>query len=141
MKRKFDIKSIVMLAISLLVLSSLAVTGRAKISEKADVPDLATISPEGHQAIAASVINDDPARYTIDVRKFSNIGVDENAPTFAVYLTNSLPSKCGDFRDLELNYSKPDKYKRVFNLSEQEKVVRAIDEYGCVVMRNIPSGG
>ena len=124
--------------VMLIVLCSLAVSGRAKIAEKDDIPDLPSISPEGHQPIRASVINPAPSRFTIDVRKFANIGVNEDAPTFAVYVNNTLPAKCGDFRDLELSYWKPAKYKRTFNFSNEEKVMRAIREYGCVVLRNIP---
>ncbi len=134
-----EMKRYISAIVMLIVLCSLAVSGRAMIAEKEDIPDLPSISPEGHQAIRASVLNDDPAHYTIDVRKFANIGVNEEAPTFAVYLTNTLPGKCGDFRDLELQYAKPAKYKRVFNLADHEKVLRAINSYGCVVIRNIPS--
>lgn len=105
------------------------------------VPALAadTVSPEEHQAIKASVLDPTPANYTIDVKKFANMGVDEDAPTFAVYITSRLPKDCGDFRDLELAYAKPDKYKRQFDLSKHQKVIEALDQYGCVVMRNIPS--
>jgi hypothetical protein len=127
--------------VMLVVLCSLAISGRAKIAEKEDIPDLPSISPQGHQSIRASIINPDPSQFTIDVRKFANIGVDEDAETFALYVTNTLPAKCGDFRDLELPYWKPAKYKRTFNLSGQEKVMRSIKEYGCVILRNIsPSG-
>lgn len=127
--------------IMLVVLCSLAVSGRAMIAEKDDIPDIPSISPEGYEAIRASVINPNPASYTIDVRKFANIGVNEDAPMFAVYTGTSLPSKCGDFRDIELSYWKPEKYKRSFNLTNQEKVLRAIKGYGCVVLRNAPSAG
>lgn len=125
-------------AVMLLVLCTLALTGRARIADKEDVQGLPTISPIDHQAIRASVVDDDPSHYTIDVRKFSNIGVKEDAPTFAVYITNNLPKKCGDFRALELPYNKPEKYKRTFNLQDHPDVLRAITAYGCVVMRNIP---
>ena len=118
------------------VLCSLAVSGRAMIAGKDDIPDLPSISPEGHEPIRASVINPNPANYTIDVRKFANIGVNEDAATFAVYIGSSLPTKCGDFRDVELPYWKPGKYKRSFNMSGEEKILRAFEGYGCVVLRN-----
>jgi hypothetical protein len=101
----------------------------------------AVISPNGHQEIKASVINDDPSSYKIDVKKLANMGVNEEAPTFAVYTKSSLPSQCGDFRNLELPYKKPTKYEREFNLSGHPEVLNALDSYGCVVMRNIPPNG
>lgn len=96
------------------------------------------ISPEGHQLIKASVINDDPKAYKINVRKMANLNADENAETFAVYITSSAPDTCADFRKLKLPYKKPSKYEREFNLRKHPQVLKALDEYGCVVMRNIP---
>lgn len=122
----------------LVVLCSLAVSGRAMIADKGVIADIPSISPQGHQPIRASVIDPSPAHFTIDVRKFANIGANENAPTFALYLGSRLPKRCGDFRDLDLSYWKPDKYKRVFNLSGQDKVMRAIDGYDCIIFRNSP---
>jgi hypothetical protein len=136
-----DMKRYLSAIVMLVVLCSLAISGRAMIAEKDDIPDLPTISPAGHEAIRASVINANPASYTIDVRKFANIGANEEAPTFALYLGSTLPGKCGDFRDLDLPYWKPAKYKRTFNLEGHEKFMRAIKEYKCVVVRNTPSAG
>ncbi|MFA5591728.1 MAG: hypothetical protein WC989_00240 [Micavibrio sp.] len=111
---------------------------KIRASSAAHSGAIATTSPRGHQLIKASVINDEPAHFTIDVKKFANISVDEEAPTFAVYTSSRIPSTCGDFRKLAINYQKPDKYTRVFNLSGHTEVLEAIDNYGCVVMRNIP---
>lgn len=127
--------------IMLVVLCSLAVSGRAMIADKGEIPDLPSISPEGHQPIRASVLNPAPSHFTIDVRKFANIGANEDAPTFALYTGSTLPKRCGDFRDLTLDYWKPDKYRRVFNFSGHEKVVRALDGYKCIVLRNSPPVG
>ncbi|HEU4838664.1 MAG TPA: hypothetical protein VFS88_04550 [Micavibrio sp.] len=127
--------------VMLVVLCSLAVSGRAMIADKGEVPDLPSISPEGHQPIRASVIDSAPSHFTIDVRKFANIGADEDAPTFALYLGTRLPKRCGDFRDIDLAYWKPSKYRRVFNLSGKDKVLRAIGEYDCIVLRNAPPVG
>ena len=102
---------------------------------------IATVSPREHQTIKASVISKNPSAYKINVKKMANMGVNEEAPTFAVYITSSVPSRCGDFRKLELPYKKPTKYEREFNLSEHEEVLQALDRYGCVVMRNIPPAG
>lgn len=127
--------------IMLVVLCSLAVSGRAMIVEKDDIPDLPSVSPEGFEPLRASIVDRNPARFTIDVRKFANIGVDEDAANFALYTKNTLPAKCGDFRDVELSYWKPSKYRRIFDLSGEEKLMRAIDGYGCVILRNRPSAG
>jgi hypothetical protein len=127
--------------VMLVVLCSLAVSGRAMIADKGEIPDLPSISPEGHQPIRASVLDHTPSHFTIDVRKFANIGVDENATTFALYLGTRLPKRCGDFRDVDLAYWKPSKYKRVFNLSGKDKVLSAIENYHCIVLRNAPPTG
>lgn len=98
-----------------------------------------TISPEGHQAIKAKILNPDPKNFTINVRYLANLGADENAGTFALYTARSLPSQCGDFSDLKLSYDKPEKYKRHFDLSSHEEVITAINEYQCVIVKNIPT--
>lgn len=97
-----------------------------------------TVSPGKHQPIKASVVDNTPKHFTIDVKKFANLSVNEEAPTFAVYVTNRLPDRCGDFRSLAIPYVKPNKYTRTFNLSRHPDVLDAIDKYGCVVMKNIP---
>lgn len=152
MKRFFagesDVKSYTIAFVMLMVLCGLAATGRAKISdnnerdsEKAVSQNISLISPEEFQPIRADILNDSPSRFTIDVENLANISADEEAPVFAVYTQSSLPSQCGDFRELELTYTKPSKYKRQFDLSEHKDVLEAIDSYGCVVMRNIPPRG
>ena len=99
---------------------------------------IATVSPKAHEAIKATVVNDSPGSFTIDVEKLANLGADQEAPTFAIYLTDSLPKTCGDFRELELPYKKPEKYIRKFDLSDHKDVLAAIDKFGCVVMKNVP---
>lgn len=98
-----------------------------------------TISPEGHEAVKANIINSDPKTFTINVKKFANMSVNEEAPTFAVYTKGSLPSQCGDFSKMAIQYTKPEKYHRQFDLSKNTEVLDAINQYGCVVIRNIPS--
>lgn len=100
---------------------------------------IALASPKGHQAIKAKVVDDTPANYTIDVHSFSNLGVNEEAPTFAVYTASRLPDKCGDFSDTPLSYEKPEKYKRVFDISENPEIITAINEYKCVIVPNKPA--
>lgn len=101
--------------------------------------EIATTSPENHQPIKAEVIDSSPENYTIDVHSLSNLGVDENADTFAVYTASSLPKTCGDFSDTDLSYNKPEKYKRSFDLSENPEVLSAIEQYQCVIVPNKPA--
>lgn len=100
---------------------------------------VATVSSDDHEAVKASIVETDPARFTINVKTLANIGVDDDAPTFAVYVTRNLPDVCGDFRKLKLPYAKPSRYTRRFDLSAHPEVITALQSYGCVVMRNIPS--
>ncbi|PZQ47839.1 MAG: hypothetical protein DI551_02425 [Micavibrio aeruginosavorus] len=135
----------------LIVLCGLAATGRAKImgnnedahrsGEDKKAASVQTVSPEKFQPIKAEVLDKTPSHYTIDVKKLANMSADDDAPVFAVYVTSDVPAKCGDFRKLELSYKKPEEYKRQFDLSEHPDVLKAIDNYGCVVMKNIPAKG
>jgi hypothetical protein len=122
--------------------ASIAVAGYGFTSSQAGAKSMSryvrTVSPGNHQPIKATVLDDTPKHYTIDVKKFANLSADQEAPTFAVYVTNSLPKRCGDFRNLAIPYKKPEEYKRVFNLSNHPDVLTAIGKYGCVVMKNIP---
>lgn len=145
---RFDPKNYLIAVAMLLVLCGLAVAGRAKIndntareSEKAAAKDIALISPEEFEPIRAEILNDSPKKFTIDVENLANLGADDEAPVFAVYTQSSMPAQCGDFRELELNYKKPEKYKRRFDLSDHPDVLEAINSYGCIVMRNIPPKG
>lgn len=122
-----------MKAHTLLTLALLTVFGVAPVMADAVV----TISPKGHQAIKAKVINPDPKTFTINVRMLANLGVDEEAPTFALYISSSLPKQCADFRSSTIHYTKPKKYHRQFDLSKKTNVLTALDQYKCVVIRNI----
>lgn len=122
--------------LSLAALSLLSVPAAANMN-KLSAPIKVT-SPQGHQAIKAEIIDPTPSHLTINVKKLANINVNENAPTFAVYTTPLPPAKCGDFTHLDIYYEKPTKYTRVFDLSKHRDVLKAINAYGCVVMKNIP---
>ena len=104
----------------------------------AQADEIKTTSPENHEAVKASVVDSDPANYTINVKSLSNLGVDEEAPTFAVYISGSKPDTCGDFSATPLTYQKPEKYLRQFDLSKNPEIVTAINEYKCVVVPNKP---
>ena len=142
--RKIDIRDYGIAIAMLVVLCGLAVTGRMKIADQlsskaeAATTELSLISPYDYdfQPIRADIVNDSPSRFTIDVENFANIGVDEDAPVFAVYTDSYMPDECGDFRELDLDYRKPSKYERQFNLSRHKNVLEAIDIYGCVVISN-----
>lgn len=97
------------------------------------------ISPRGHEPIKASIIDDAPERFTIDVMSLANVFADEEAKTFAVYISTQLPQKCADFSRLNLAYEKPEKYLRQFDLSKHKDVLAAIDHQKCVIVRNVPS--
>lgn len=125
----------------LVVLCGLAVTARAMIAPHEDLPGLPSMSAAGNQALRASIVSEDPAHFTLDIRKFANIGVNQEAPTFAIYTANSLPAKCADLRGEDLPYWKPSKYKRAFDLRGHDDVRKAIDGYGCIVIRNQPVTG
>ncbi len=112
-----------------------AVKPEAKSPDNAQV---ATVPSSDHEAIKAEILDKDPAHFTIDVEKMANMNANDNADTFAVYTASSVPDECGDFRELELPYEKPEEYKRTFDLSDHPEVLDALDSYGCVVMKNIP---
>lgn len=107
-------------------------------STSVQATDIKTTSPKGHELIKASVVNAEPANYTINVRSLSNLGADEDAPTFAVYISGSKPDTCGDFSETPLTYKKPEKYLRQFDLSQNPDIVTAINEYKCVIVPNKP---
>jgi len=52
------------------------------------------------------------------------MGADQKAKTFAMYTTSSIPARCGDFTAENISYQKPDKYHRVFNLTEKPEVFK-----------------
>lgn len=95
-------------------------------------------SPKRHQPIKAEVVDSSPSHYTINVKKAANLGVNQEAPTYAMYVTSSVPKTCADFSKINLNYQKPDKYHRIFDLSDHKDVVNAINDYGCVIIPNKP---
>lgn len=134
---KNGFKNYLIVAVMIAALCSLAIAGRATISETVpDMPGVSAVDPTEFEPLRASVIDENPSHYTIDVRKFSNIGVDENAPYFSVYISETIPQQCGDFRTLDLPYQKPDKYQRIFDLSSHDDVLKAINTYKCVVIRS-----
>jgi hypothetical protein len=145
---KLDIKDYAIAFAMLLVLCGLATAGRMKISGSSDrnhdaktSGDFALVAPDEFEPIRADITSDNPSKFTIDVENLANISADDDAPVFAVYVDSSLPDQCGDFRELKLDYKKPSKYERQFDLSQHEEVLNAIHSYGCVVMRNVPSKG
>ncbi|MCE7887658.1 MAG: hypothetical protein DYH13_09195 [Alphaproteobacteria bacterium PRO2] len=93
-------------------------------------------SSASHEAVKAEIINSDPAHFTIDVHTMANLGVNEEAPTFALYTSENPPANCPDFSNLDLPYKKPEEHKRQFDLSEHEDVLKALEKHHCVVVRN-----
>lgn len=95
-------------------------------------------SSGSHESVKAEIIDSDPAHFTIDVHTMANMGVNEEAPTFALYTSENPPANCPDFSNLDLPYKKPEKHKREFNLSEHEDVLKALEKHHCVVVKNKP---
>lgn len=122
--------------VMLLVLCSLAVSGRAMIAVDDDIPGIPSLPPVGYEGLRAGIVSAEPARFTLDVRKFANIGVDQDAPYFAVYVRSALPTKCGDFRTLEAPHWSPSKYRQAYDLRGQEKAITALRAYGCIILPN-----
>ena len=98
--------------------------------------DTKTTPLKSHQPIKAEVVNDNPNKFTIDVKDLENSDANEEAPTFAIYTSENEPKTCGDFSKLDLKYEKPEKYKRVFDLSDHKDILKALDKYKCVVVKN-----
>lgn len=133
---KSDMKVYGMAGAMLIVLCGLAFAGRATIAERKDIPGIPSISPQEAEAIRATVIKAEPSDFRLDTRKLSNIGVDEGAEILAIYTAKSLPSKCGDFRNLAPRYRTPSKYERRFDFSENPEILTAMKGYKCIVIRN-----
>jgi hypothetical protein len=98
----------------------------------------AVTSSAAHQPVKAEVTNPDPKNFTINLKKLANLSVNQDAKTYALYTTASVPGTCADFRKDDIDYKKPDKYHRIFDLSKKPEVVEALHEYGCVVVPNKP---
>lgn len=122
--------------IMLVLLCGLAGAGRAKISGIETDIGIPTISPMGHEPLRAAVVNHKISRFTIDVQQFANIGVSEDAQTFAMYTRSTLPSSCGDFSARDVPYWSPSKYTRTFDLRGHPDVLKALDAYGCIILKN-----
>lgn len=104
--------------------------------QDANATRLKTTPLKSHQPIKAEVIDSNPNHFTIDVKELENAGANEEAPTFALYISDEPPRRCADFSKLDLEYSKPEKYKRVFDLSDHKDILQALKKYQCVVVKN-----
>lgn len=122
--------------VMLVVLCGLAGAGRAKIASDDVSLGVPTASPIGHEPLRADIVNDKLSSFTLDIQQFANIGTSENAATYAVYTKGTLPGTCGDFSNADLTYWQPSKYKRTFDLRGHKDVVKALDEYGCIIVRS-----
>lgn len=127
--------------IMLVVPCGLAGAGRAKIAGSSHELGIPTASPVGHEALRADIINDKPSSFTLDVQQFANIGVSEDAESYAVYTNGTLPATCGDFSAEDLTYWQPSKYTRTFDLRGHKDVLKALDEYGCIIVKSNQSRG
>ena len=99
---------------------------------------ISTVSPANHEPVKFSVQNADPSHFTINLKKVANLSVNQDTKTYALYKTAALPDRCGNFLKSDMDYQKPDKYHRIFDLSQKPEVLKALDKYGCVVIPNKP---
>lgn len=128
--------------IMVILLCGLASAGRAKIASHNNTDlGIPTGSPADHARLRAEIVNEKPSRFTLDIQQFANIGVRDDAPTYAIYTHKNLPSACGDFSERDITYWEPSKYKRSFDLRSHKDVVTAFKEYGCVIVRSNQSRG
>lgn len=128
--------------VMLVVLCGLAGAGRAKITGDQDIADdISLSSPMGHTPLRADIIDKKLSNFTLDVQQFANIGVSENAASYAVYTNRSMPATCADFSERSLTYWQPSKYKRSFDLRQNKDVVQAIEKFGCIIVRGNQSKG
>jgi len=107
----------------------------------ASAPALAqfgVISPASHEPVKFSIQDDDPAHFTINLKKIANLGVNQDAKTYALYNTATVPDRCGNFLKSSMDYQKPDKYHRIFDLRKKPEVLAALNQYGCVIIPNKP---
>lgn len=101
--------------------------------------EIAMVNTKQFQPIKAEIVKSDPSEFTINVRNMSNLGADQKADVFSVYTASSQPEQCADFTNVELPYEKPEKYLRVFDLSDKPEIMTAIEKHQCVAVKNIPA--
>ena len=139
--RQDDMKKYLSAIIMLVVLCGLAGAGRAKIShEEKDLGFPVAASAE-HEPLRAEIVSDRPASFTFDLQQFANIGVSENAESYVIYTASMLPPSCGDFTGQDLTYWEPSKYKRTFDLRGHKDVIKALESYGCIIVKSNQSHG
>jgi len=139
--RKEAIRKYLSAIIMMVMLCGLAGIGRAKINRDEKYIGVPVASPMGHEALRADIVNDKTSSFTIDLQQFANIGVSEDAPTYAIYTTSTLPANCGDFTGTDLPYWESSKYKRTFDLRGHRDVIKALDSYGCIIVKSNQSHG
>ena len=121
----------------MVILAQMATADDSASQDKAK--QLEMVKTADYEPIRAKIVSDVPSEYTINVKFLTNTFADTEADIFAVYTTSTKPENCADFRHLELSYEKPSKYLRVFDLSENEDVIAAVNKQQCVAIRNIPA--
>ena len=105
----------------------------------ANADDFKLVATNDYEPVKAKIIDSTPENFTINVKNLSNLGVDQDAPVFAVYTSGSKPSECADFTTVKITYKKPEKYLRLFDLSDKPEIVSAIEKQQCVAIKNIPA--
>jgi hypothetical protein len=121
-------------------IAAIMATGVAAFDAEAQTSNtkIQTTSPNRHEPIKARILNPDPKNFTIDVEFWANRNANENAPTFAIYTGGNPPKLCADFTNLNIPATKSGN-TRTFDLSRRKPVLEAIENYGCVAVKNIPA--
>ena len=83
------------------------------------------------EPIRAEIVNSDASEFTI-----ANADANTEAEYFAVYTSSKRPKNCADFSKTDLSYTKPEKNKRQFDLSDHDDIISAIDTKKCVIIPN-----
>ena len=121
---------------TLIIVLIIALGGGYYFYSSAQSNDSSAVAQTEPVPIKAEIINNDPSSFTIDVEFMENADANTDAEFFAVYVSDEKPSDCGDFRDIDLSYDKPEEHQRRFDLSDHDGVLDAIEQKKCVIIPN-----
>jgi hypothetical protein len=135
-----NLKNVMVSGIALLILCSLAVAGRARVSNaeklKVDIAGVTKISPAGHQPLRADIINGRASRFTVDTDNLANILFSDTSPTYVMFVQSTLPSECADFTNINVDYVATSKTRRRYNFEANPEIAQSIKTIGCAVLKN-----
>lgn len=95
-------------------------------------------STRGIDGIRASIINGSTiSAVRVNFKFFQNIGTDMSEKYFVIHQQNRKPSACPDFRGTRVPVTNRTLTTQTFNLSGRPDVVRALQDYRCIIVDNI----